>query len=255
MLADAYEYAKREIAPLYPFGVVGAPFWEYFFGNFTGMSASFWPYWLNSFPPGQIFSEGWSILVPILDGSQFYTPGTLDLSRSINSNSTEIRIPGEEGRAYTARMRVRSVSALMNYAGGTSNGHFQEGGSVASDQADIVRLTTTDPIRTYYLNRSETLNNYNESVDYTVEIPVVGGALMTLYIENQDYFQWIGDRFGRIIEVAGHGFRDGIWATVDLELRATNGTLSTITTRKGGGVRGFAWQGFVENIYKNKAER
>ena len=255
MLEEAVAQATKDVVSLFPNSIAGPPSWQYFSGEFNGMAAAFWPYWLESYPPGQIYSQGWRVYVPILEYFSYPIFGYYSPSDPLGFSRVEATVPGVAGAFYNAKVRVRAVTSLMTYAGGTALGYVSTEGQPSSQWAEVLSLQTSSPTHTYFLNRADAVSDYNVGLDYTIEIPVLGQSQLTLTLRDLDHFFWQGDANNEPIEIAGVGKKHGVWAILDIELEAPTNDVSSIFLYKGGGVRGFRFQGFVDNVYQKKAER
>lgn len=194
-----------------------SPTWQYY-----GTGGYGWPHtsWPNGgvYPPGGVyFSSGWCAIVYAFTKSENPTvvPGRWDID-TISASGAQT-VPGTIGVPYTGHFRVRGVISRSVYTGGSNDGaYFQTGGAIGDARQDYAKLTVSDPAATYYLNRGATKTGYNVPLDYTVDIPVVGGATVTLEISNQDGFQYSAGSDGLPVPLTGFSDSENIWIRLDI---------------------------------------
>ena len=89
---------------------------------------------------------------------------------------------GKAGTLYDVTLRVRGVVEPKNFTGGeVRHGHFQIGGTPVKNDYNFYRLAVSEPAATYTFNRSEEkVGHYTFPIDYTVTIPIRGGATVTV---------------------------------------------------------------------------
>jgi hypothetical protein len=97
---------------------------------------------------------------------------------------TEIVRPfsGAPGVVHDVTIRVRGVVEPKNFTGGTvEHEHFQIGGTPDVDHYNFYSLKISDPAESYTVNRSDKkVGHFLFAVDYTVTIPIRGGATVTV---------------------------------------------------------------------------
>lgn len=236
MLKDAYSRASgRSVTDIYAndgmdllspgsqdpsmvaFDGFTSPTWQYYGTGSWGWPHTFWPNG-GVYPPGGIyFSSGWSAIVYAFNKSENTTvvPGRWDID-TISASGAQT-VPGTIGVPYTGHFRVRGVISRAVYTGGSNDGaYFQTGGAIADARQDYAKLTVSDPAAVYYLNRGATKTGYNVPLDYTVSIPVVGGATVTLEISNQDGFQYSAGANGLPVPLTGFSDSENIWIRLDI---------------------------------------
>jgi len=156
---------------------------------------------------------------------------------------------------YKLGLRVRGVIDLKTFTGSTPvQKYVVSGGTPAVDNRTVVSLIITNPSITYYLNVSPTavVPDYNVPLDYTLDVLIRGTATATLKIDNIDSIQFRGDVNGGLIDHEPIGLYDGIWLRVDTE---PSEPLVEYSVATGGGIRGWLWSAFGENVYGIKAEK
>ena len=89
---------------------------------------------------------------------------------------------GTLGIIYDVTIRVRGVVEPKNFTGGTvEHQHFQIGGTPDVNNYNFYSLNVSDPAQDYTVNRHETkVGHFLFAIDYTVTIPVRGGATVTM---------------------------------------------------------------------------
>jgi hypothetical protein len=89
---------------------------------------------------------------------------------------------GDAGTGYDVTFRVRGVTEPKNFTGGeVQKKHFQIGGEPVVDDYNIYSIRVSDPAQVYTLNRNErATGHFTFVVDYTVTIPIDGGAEVVL---------------------------------------------------------------------------
>jgi hypothetical protein len=98
-------------------------------------------------------------------------------------------LTGNDGFPFTARLLFRGVIEVAQYGGGEvisgTGGMFLKGGTAVPDGHNVYTLIVSDPAQTYYLNRWDGVIGYNPvyGVRYIVEIPITGGATITLHTD------------------------------------------------------------------------
>ncbi|MDR7062012.1 MULTISPECIES: hypothetical protein [unclassified Sphingopyxis] len=90
---------------------------------------------------------------------------------------------GIEGVSYTLNLRVRAVVETSAYSGGTPHGSsgrvIKNATGHAPGAHNVYVLHVSDPPASYYLNNGDG-GEYVTAIDYEVDIPINGGATVTL---------------------------------------------------------------------------
>jgi hypothetical protein len=83
---------------------------------------------------------------------------------------------------YDVTLHVRGVVEPKNFTGGTVQfEHFQTGGTPVKNDYNFYSLHVSDPEATYTFNRNEEkVGHYVFAIDYSVRIPIRGGATVTM---------------------------------------------------------------------------
>lgn len=173
-------------------------------------------------------------------------------SRSKTSTAT---FNGVVGVTYDVLLRVRAVVGLKTYTGGTPvRPYVVDGGTPAADNADVVRLTISNPSKVYHLNAGVSDSPaYNVALDYGLVVRITHGATVTLFHDNIDYRQYKGGPADEVLTAGGLSMANfATWVQIDLDATTD---LVTYTVRRGAGVRGWLWSAFGENVYGVKADR
>jgi hypothetical protein len=89
---------------------------------------------------------------------------------------------GNPGVTYDVIIRVRGVVEPKNFTGGVvEQEHFQIGGTPLVDNYNFYSINVSDPAQTYTVNRhQQKTGHFLFSLDYTVTIPIRGGATVTM---------------------------------------------------------------------------
>jgi hypothetical protein len=89
---------------------------------------------------------------------------------------------GKRGELYDVTLHVRGVVEPKNFTGGdVQHEHFQTGGIPVKNDYNFYSLHVSDPEATYTFNRNEEkVGHYTFPIDYSVTIPVRGGATVTM---------------------------------------------------------------------------
>jgi len=89
---------------------------------------------------------------------------------------------GRPGTLYSVTLHVRGVVEPKNFTGGTVQlDHFQTGGDAVKNDYNFYRLSVSAPNAVYTFNRNEEkVGHYTFPIDYTVTIPIRGGATVTM---------------------------------------------------------------------------
>lgn len=89
---------------------------------------------------------------------------------------------GNPDVVYQVTLRIRGVVEPKNFTGGTvSFDHFQTDGTPLKNDYNSYSLVVSEPSARYTVNRNaDKVGHYTFPIDYTVTIPVRGGASVTL---------------------------------------------------------------------------
>jgi len=89
---------------------------------------------------------------------------------------------GRSGVLYSVTLHVRGVVEPKNFTGGTVQfDHFQTGGEPVKNDYNFYSLSVSEPRAVYTFNRNEEkVGHYTFPIDYTVTIPVRGGATVIM---------------------------------------------------------------------------
>jgi len=89
---------------------------------------------------------------------------------------------GRKDTLYDVTLHVRGVVEPKNFTGGTVQfDHFQTDGTAVKNDYNFYSLHVSDPEATYTFNRNEEkVGHYVFAIDYSVRIPVRGGAIVTM---------------------------------------------------------------------------
>jgi len=89
---------------------------------------------------------------------------------------------GQAGVLYSVTLHVRGVVEPKNFTGGSVQlDHFQAGGEPVKNDYNFYSLSVSEPRAVYTFNRNEEkVGHYTFPIDYTVTIPVRGGATVTM---------------------------------------------------------------------------
>jgi len=161
---------------------------------------------------------------------------------------------------YTIKIRVRFRAPLKTYTGGTvhaDSSYVNVGGTPAADNYETIKLTISDPAATYYLNKGQS-GSPEDCVfaDYRITVQVKGDATLTLELDTIDNLvptalvigeDSVTDPENDVLD----DFR-GVFAQIDHAETYISVSTTEIT---GGGVRGFKFGGFSEQVLLNEAEK
>lgn len=94
----------------------------------------------------------------------------------------QVAFGGDPATVYDVTIRIRGLAEPKNFTDGeVQQEHFQIGGTPTVDDYNIYGIDVTDPAQSYTVNRHETPHNHFVFVmDYTVTIPIRGGATVTM---------------------------------------------------------------------------
>ena len=89
---------------------------------------------------------------------------------------------GDPSIVYDVEIRIRGLTEPKDFSGGTVlENHFQLGGTPGTNDYNTYTIEVADPLEVYTLNRNEMgVGHYTFVVDYTVTIPIRGGAEVRL---------------------------------------------------------------------------
>lgn len=88
----------------------------------------------------------------------------------------------DPGRVHDVTLHVRGVVEPKNFTGGNVQfEHFQSGGTAVKNDYNFYNIEVSDPQAVYTVNRSaEKVGHYTFPIDYSVTIPVRGGATVRI---------------------------------------------------------------------------
>ena len=89
---------------------------------------------------------------------------------------------GQAGVLYSVTLHVRGVVEPKNFTGGSVQlDHFQTGGEPVKNDYNFYSLSVSEPRAVYTFNRNEEkVGHYTFPIDYSVTIPVRGGATVIM---------------------------------------------------------------------------
>jgi len=89
---------------------------------------------------------------------------------------------GRPGVLYSVTLHVRGVVEPKNFTGGSvQHEHFQTGGDAVKNDYNFYSLSVSEPRAIYTFNRNEEkVGHYTFPIDYTVTIPMRGGATVIM---------------------------------------------------------------------------
>lgn len=108
--------------------------------------------------------------------------GALDDPNVTLHRETLVVFGGDPGVVYDVEIRIRGLTEPKDFTGGeVLADHFQIGGTPGTNDYNIYGVEVSDPAQAYTLNRNEMgTGHYTFVVDYTVTIPIRGGAEVRL---------------------------------------------------------------------------
>lgn len=167
-------------------------------------------------------------------------------------DTDSIVLGGQAGQAYIIPVRVRGVFSTKTYTGGTRIGKYVlKDATPAAEGWDVIKLTVSAPSAIFYLNAGvSAMPEYNQAFDYWFDLPVNGGATVTLSLSNEDYVQYQGDDNSALIPVEGFDLVNGIWLQVDYA-----DTFDALSLNKGGGMVGLEWRAQELMVKGGRGER
>lgn len=94
---------------------------------------------------------------------------------------------GEKGKHYLVTLRFRGVVEPMMYKNGKMDGdYFYRGGEPNNGTYNIYKIEVSSPKSHYFLNRQDKVGHKIFTIDYTKQIRIDGGALLTLTGDGQN---------------------------------------------------------------------
>lgn len=183
------------------------------------------------------------------------------MARVLNTfKSTKIHVlTNSAGTVYTIPVRVRLRASLKNYSGGTLvRDYVRKDATVPTDNNEVVKLTVSNPPAVYYLNdaKNDMVPDACVYLDYMLNIQANGNATLTLELDSID---------GKCPEnvVLGEDsvnnpgedeFDDfgGVFCQLDF---STTYETATVEITTGGGVNGFKFSAFAEDVTNAGAEK
>jgi hypothetical protein len=108
--------------------------------------------------------------------------GALDDPNATLHRETLVVFGGDPAVVYDVEIRIRGLTEPKDFSGGeVLENHFQIGGTPGTNDYNIYGIEVSDPAQSYTLNRNEMgTGHYTFVVDYTVTIPIRGGAEVRL---------------------------------------------------------------------------
>lgn len=108
--------------------------------------------------------------------------GALDDPNATLHRETLVVFGGDPTVVYDVEIRIRGLTEPKDFSGGeVLENHFQIGGTSGTNDYNIYGIEVSDPAQSYTLNRNEMgTGHYTFVVDYTVTIPIRGGAEVRL---------------------------------------------------------------------------
>jgi len=108
--------------------------------------------------------------------------GAIDDPTVTLHRETLVVFGGDPSLLYDVEIRIRGLTEPKDFSGGTVvENHFQLGGTPGTNDYNMYTVEVADPLEVYTLNRNEMgVGHYTFVVDYTVTIPIRGGAEVRL---------------------------------------------------------------------------
>lgn len=108
--------------------------------------------------------------------------GAIDDPTVTLHRETLVVFGGDPTLVYDVEIRIRGLTEPKDFTGGTVvENHFQLGGTPGTNDYNTYTIEVADPLEVYTLNRNEMgVGHYTFVVDYTVTIPIRGGAEVRL---------------------------------------------------------------------------
>jgi hypothetical protein len=151
--------------------------------------------------------------------------------------------------AGTKSIRFYGVIETKNYVGAVGGGMFQTNvTSAGGDNRLEAYMTITSHANVYYLNHSATPANNCIAFDYSQDLVIQPGDIMTIVLDNIDLTQFSGDAGGNPIAGNFPGTYLTQWVAIQYVTNALNANF-------GGGLRSASFFGFAENVYGIKPEK
>jgi hypothetical protein len=181
-----------------------------------------------------------------------------ELATQLESITDAHALGGGAETTYSIILRVRLKAPLKTYTGGsTPQEYVNLGGTPASDTKETVKLTISQPAATYYLNAGTSGSPEGcVFLDYRLPVNVRGDATLTVEIDTQDSLvpenlvvgeDSVSDPENDVLD----NYR-GVFCQIDHDEEYIS---AVITETTGGGVRGFKFGGFSEQVLANGAEK
>jgi hypothetical protein len=114
--------------------------------------------------------------------------GVCTTTAAVDKQTHPLALGGDPGTVYDIELRVRGVVEWMTYSGcaASTQEHFCSGGTKLDATFNIYSLSVPDPKQTYYFNRGTAIEHAVYTIDYTVTIPMKGGAALTFSVDGQN---------------------------------------------------------------------
>jgi len=114
--------------------------------------------------------------------------GVCTTTATVDKQTHPLAIGGDPGTTYDIELRVRGVVEWMTYSGcaAGTQAPFCIGGTKIDATFNIYSLSVPDPKQTYYFNRGAAIEHAVYTIDYTVTIPIKGGAALTFSVDGQN---------------------------------------------------------------------
>lgn len=129
--------------------------------------------------------------IPVLNDQVWSMP--VSAGASMDPADIVIVFGGDSSKTYDVTLRFRGIVEWTAYSGGVQSGHFVTGGAPDSGtlSLNLVRnrysLEVSNPSQVYWLNAYTSGSSVGVFViDYTVTIPIKGGATLTLKARAMD---------------------------------------------------------------------
>ena len=138
--------------------------------------------------------DGQKWLVPCTNYTRTFTILTCqDTSPNGCGNRDDtVTFGGEAGKVYDVTVRIRGVVEPKKYSSGTKDPYhegFYVGGTPSSSLYNVYMVGVSEPQQSYYLNAVDhTEAHFAYPIDYTVTIPIAGGAAVRLYASDPDCY-------------------------------------------------------------------
>jgi hypothetical protein len=129
------------------------------------------------------------------------------------------KFAGHPEKLYSVTLRVRGVVEPKNFTGGkVLFDHFQIGGEPVKNDYNFYTLRISNPQETYNLNRNEEkVGHYTFPIDYTVTLPIRGGASVMLGAYDSNTVAIANHKKFVVADIApAPAFYDGQFVQLDL---------------------------------------